>query len=273
MEARPVQQQSTVCSTEAPLYNLSCCPPKKRFRPAASSAGTVRERFCGIPLLPAKKRVVAFQFGEEQLLTSLLLHQDESDAKNNTMKPVPEVEQNNSNKREEVFETDAPDPDPRTVTAQQENDLSWSCRFCQASGDSEEAGPLMEYRNRSLIPATSCHQGEACHDRPTAVHVHLRCAEWAPNVYYIGDGDGGEEGGDQQIRNVKSEIGRASKLKCHACGSRGAALGCYLSKCRKSFHYGCARRAQTKGRWETERYLFLCDDHAAWSFPGETEGK
>ncbi|KAK3007922.1 hypothetical protein RJ639_013742, partial [Escallonia herrerae] len=48
----------------------------------------------------------------------------------------------------------------------------------------------------------------------------------APLVYYEGD----------TIVNLESEVARAAKLKCSSCGLKGAALGCYVKSCRRTYH-------------------------------------
>lgn len=51
-----------------------------------------------------------------------------------------------------------------------------------------------------------------------------------PRVYYEGD----------EIKNLKIELARAGKLRCSSCGQKGAALGCYVKACRKTYHAACA---------------------------------
>jgi hypothetical protein len=61
----------------------------------------------------------------------------------------------------------------------------------------------------------------------------------APQVWFEGD----------TVMNLEPEIRRASRLRCHRCGIRGAALGCYYEHCNKSFHVPCA--VQIYGcRWD-----------------------
>lgn len=46
--------------------------------------------------------------------------------------------------------------------------------------------------------------------------------------------------GDIAVENVLSALKRGKLLKCAVCGEKGATLGCARSRCRKSFHVGCA---------------------------------
>lgn len=60
-----------------------------------------------------------------------------------------------------------------------------------------------------------------------------------PQVYYEGD----------TIKNLDTELARAAKLKCSSCGVKGAALGCYVTSCRRSYHVPCAFEIQDC-RWD-----------------------
>lgn len=44
-------------------------------------------------------------------------------------------------------------------------------------------------------------------------------------------------------------MARGSKLKCSKCGLKGAALGCYLRSCQKSYHVPCALEID-ECRWD-----------------------
>lgn len=53
---------------------------------------------------------------------------------------------------------------------------------------------------------------------------------------------------EDEARNLSAEAARGLKMKCFGCGKRGAALGCCLNRCRRSYHYSCARALSC--RWE-----------------------
>ncbi|KAF5796992.1 putative ubiquitinyl hydrolase 1 [Helianthus annuus] len=38
------------------------------------------------------------------------------------------------------------------------------------------------------------------------------------------------------VKNLESEVARASKLKCTSCGKKGAVLGCYVKSCQLTYH-------------------------------------
>ncbi|PPS06255.1 hypothetical protein GOBAR_AA14390 [Gossypium barbadense] len=61
----------------------------------------------------------------------------------------------------------------------------------------------------------------------------------APQVYFVGD----------NVKNLKLELAKGAKLKCSRCGLKGAALGCYVKSCHKSYHFPCAKEIP-KCRWD-----------------------
>ncbi|MCL7050857.1 hypothetical protein MKW94_017244, partial [Papaver nudicaule] len=98
--------------------------------------------------------------------------------------------------------------------------------------------------------------------RPNVVHVHQRCIEWAPQVYYAGE----------TVMNLELELARGSKLKCSCCGLKGAALGCFVRSCKNTYHVPCA--SDTSGcRWDDESHQMLCPSHSQVKFPHEKTKK
>ncbi|KAF3495303.1 hypothetical protein DY000_02058271 [Brassica cretica] len=94
--------------------------------------------------------------------------------------------------------------------------------------------------------------------RSNVIHVHSACIEWAPQVYYEGD----------IVKNLKAELARGMKIKCTKCSLKGAALGCYVKSCRRSYHVPCARE-MSRCRWDNEDFLLLCPAHSSVKFPSE----
>lgn len=45
---------------------------------------------------------------------------------------------------------------------------------------------------------------------------------------------------DEAVKNLEPELARGAKLKCSKCGLKGAALGCYVRSCRRTYHVPCA---------------------------------
>ncbi|OMP05275.1 hypothetical protein COLO4_08954 [Corchorus olitorius] len=128
------------------------------------------------------------------------------------------------------------------------------CGFCQSSSISEATGPMLHYSKGKPVTGDAAFSSNV-------IHVHSSCIEWAPQVYFE----------DECVKNLKQELARGAKLKCSKCGQKGAALGCYLKSCRKSYHYPCAKEIQ-KCRWDLDNFLLLCPAHASAKFPNEKSG-
>ncbi|KAL0732295.1 hypothetical protein Bca4012_008504 [Brassica carinata] len=84
----------------------------------------------------------------------------------------------------------------------------------------------------------------------------------APQVYYE----------DDTVKNLKAELARGMKIKCTKCSLKGAALGCYVKSCRRSYHVPCARE-MSRCRWDTEDFLLLCPAHSSVKFPSEKKSR
>ncbi|XP_031391728.1 BRCA1-associated RING domain protein 1 [Punica granatum] len=125
------------------------------------------------------------------------------------------------------------------------------CAFCSASTTSEASGEMLHYVNGQPV------EGEQVANQ-NVMHVHRKCIEWAPQVYFEGE----------KVKNLEKEVARGAKLKCVRCGLKGAALGCYVKSCRMTYHAPCA--AEVSGcRWDCEDFLMLCPAHASAKFPNE----
>lgn len=69
--------------------------------------------------------------------------------------------------------------------------------------------------------------------RSKRVSAHYHCLLWSPDVDVRSGG----------LMGVAKAITRGMSLKCHFCGRRGATLGCFNARCRRSYHLPCARLA------------------------------
>uniref|UniRef100_A0A0D9W739 RING-type E3 ubiquitin transferase BRCA1 n=1 Tax=Leersia perrieri TaxID=77586 RepID=A0A0D9W739_9ORYZ len=127
----------------------------------------------------------------------------------------------------------------------------WECEFCHSSKTTESTGPLSHYLH-----------GEPLEDsevwKSNVLHVHEKCIEWAPQAFFTGD----------IVNNLEPELARASKIKCSVCGLKGAALGCLVKSCRKSFHVPCAHGI-SGCRWDEENFVMLCPSHSSKKLPCE----
>ncbi|CAL5193833.1 unnamed protein product [Lathyrus oleraceus] len=134
------------------------------------------------------------------------------------------------------------------------NDLCPStsmCSFCQSFNISEATGPMLHYEEGILVTGDAAMQ-------PNVVHVHKVCIDWAPQVYFVGE----------TVKNLKKEVARGAKLKCTQCGLKGAALGCFVKSCKRTYHVPCAMNISTC-RWDHVDYLLLCPSHSNVKFPSE----
>ncbi|CAN8295721.1 unnamed protein product [Cochlearia groenlandica] len=125
------------------------------------------------------------------------------------------------------------------------------CGFCQSAKVSEATGEMLHYSKGRPVVGDDIFSSNV-------IHVHSACIEWAPQVYYEGD----------TVKNLKPELARGMKIKCTKCGLKGAALGCFVKSCRRSYHVPCARET-SKCRWDHEDFLLLCPTHSSVKFPNE----
>ncbi|XP_037867827.1 histone-lysine N-methyltransferase trithorax isoform X2 [Bombyx mori] len=115
---------------------------------------------------------------------------------------VPKIE-NDENKIEEDLIDFYPVFDSRT------------CVLCKVVGD---ATPSMEGR------LLYCGQND---------WIHANCALWSAEVFEEIDGS---------LQNVHSAISRGKMIKCAACETKGASVGCCAKNCSETYHYACARK-------------------------------
>ncbi|XP_022758493.1 BRCA1-associated RING domain protein 1-like isoform X2 [Durio zibethinus] len=125
------------------------------------------------------------------------------------------------------------------------------CGFCQSSRISEATGPMLHYANGKPVTGDAAFCSNV-------IHVHLLCIEWAPKVYFVGE----------SVKNLKEELARGAQLKCSRCRLKGAALGCCVKSCRRSYHFPCAKEI-LKCRWDHDEFLVLCPSHSSVKFPNE----
>jgi BRCA1-associated RING domain protein 1 len=128
------------------------------------------------------------------------------------------------------------------------------CGFCQSARVSEATGEMLHYSRGRPVDGDDIF-------RSNVIHVHSACIEWAPQVYYEGD----------TVKNLKAELARGMKIKCTKCSLKGAALGCFVKSCRRSYHVPCAREI-SRCRWDYEDFLLLCPAHSSVKFPNEKSG-
>ncbi|KAG2260390.1 hypothetical protein Bca52824_079684 [Brassica carinata] len=139
---------------------------------------------------------------------------------------------------------------PSVISDQPSSNIT-ICGFCQSARVSEATGEMLHYSRGNPVFGDDIF-------RSNVIHVHSACIEWAPQVYYEGD----------IVKNLKAELARGMKIKCTKCCLKGAALGCYVKSCRRSYHVPCARE-MSRCRWDNEDFLLLCPAHSSVKFPSE----
>lgn len=100
--------------------------------------------------------------------------------------------------------------------------------------DAELLGPFVNARGRASL------------------YVHFDCGCWAPQVF--------ADPRTSQFRGVYDEYRRGRQLRCAGCGGKGATVGCYVEKCKRTFHYRCLDGANA--RKVTEFFAAFCCSHA-----------
>ncbi|XP_076908631.1 BRCA1-associated RING domain protein 1-like [Bidens hawaiensis] len=146
----------------------------------------------------------------------------------------------------------------KPVSGRQSNQLGPKtslCAFCHSSKITDGSGALVSYAQGKQVVANAAEFSKI-------TYVHEKCVQWAPRIYFK----------DGSIKNLKSEIARAKKLKCSSCGELGAVLGCYAKSCQKTYHVPCAYDI-FDCRWDCVDYLVLCPNHISQKFPREQKSK
>jgi hypothetical protein len=134
------------------------------------------------------------------------------------------------------------------------------CALC-GGGDSAEAplpGPGLGPHPLRLGPDPA---------RPTArrAWLHDDCAALSPEVFHDGD----------QWCALEKCVRRGELLKCSACGSPGATLGCLVAACRYNYHVPCAVATTgwaCRDKRTGEAVPFYCAKHRP-KFPTRPSGK
>ena len=81
--------------------------------------------------------------------------------------------------------------------------------------------------------------------------VHESCGLWCPEVYYDHD--------KERLRKLPDAIQRSKKITCHKCKQKGAAIGCVVPECPRSYHLICAH--DDKCAFNTSTYSLACPMH------------
>lgn len=82
--------------------------------------------------------------------------------------------------------------------------------------------------------------------------MHEYCAVWVPEVYLDND---------NKLKCLTEGVERAQKNICAGtdCNEYGAAIGCQIEECTKSYHYDCAERSGCL--MVRTSFQIYCDEH------------
>jgi len=82
--------------------------------------------------------------------------------------------------------------------------------------------------------------------------AHRKCIKWSSEVCESASGE---------LVNAESAIRRARRIKCSKCGQLGGSIGCGMPKCKRSYHYRCAKEAGAL--FSKKTHSLYCDQHRA----------
>ncbi|CAJ0967008.1 unnamed protein product [Ranitomeya imitator] len=72
--------------------------------------------------------------------------------------------------------------------------------------------------------------------------LHYYCLLLSSGIWQRGEEDEGIYG--FLIDDIKREVNRARKLKCHVCKRNGASIGCVFPRCKRGYHFPCGIEKQ-----------------------------
>ena len=84
------------------------------------------------------------------------------------------------------------------------------------------------------------------------VYCHQACALWCPEVYF--------DARTEKLRKLAEALRRARRIPCARCKGKGAAIGCAVEACPRSYHFACAHAdgcAFVQGE-----FMLACPRHA-----------
>ncbi|KAI8339815.1 hypothetical protein BD560DRAFT_412468 [Blakeslea trispora] len=120
------------------------------------------------------------------------------------------------------------------------------CAFCNDDEDnSEELGQFIG----PFIISTFNKNGV---EKKRSFWAHDSCARYSPEVFCTPEG---------KWYNVTLALRRGRGMRCHGCKEKGATIGCFDSKCNKSYHLPCAQKPVSYFR---SGVIFWCSIHEAY---------
>ncbi|RCH85744.1 hypothetical protein CU098_000026, partial [Rhizopus stolonifer] len=120
------------------------------------------------------------------------------------------------------------------------------CAFCNDDDDnSEELGQFIG----PFIISTFNKNGV---EKKRSFWAHDACARYSPEVFCTPEG---------KWYNVTLALRRGRGMRCHGCKEKGATIGCFESKCGKSYHLPCAQKPVS---YFKSGVIFWCSVHEAY---------
>ncbi|KAI8342076.1 hypothetical protein BC941DRAFT_415299 [Chlamydoabsidia padenii] len=120
------------------------------------------------------------------------------------------------------------------------------CSFCNDDDDTSE--DLGKFIGPFVITSFNKNGTE----KKRSFWVHDACARHSPEVFCTPEG---------KWYNVTLALRRGRAVRCFGCKEKGATIGCFESKCNKSFHLPCAQRPVN---YFENGVIFWCPTHEAY---------
>ncbi|KAI9255496.1 hypothetical protein BY458DRAFT_520176 [Sporodiniella umbellata] len=119
------------------------------------------------------------------------------------------------------------------------------CAFCNDDDDtSKDLGQFIG----PFVIATYNKNGV---EKKRSFWAHDSCARYSPEVFCTPEG---------KWYNVTLALRRGRGMRCHGCKEKGATIGCFESKCSKSFHLPCSKKPVS---YFKSGVIFWCGVHEA----------
>ncbi|KAI8997788.1 hypothetical protein BDB01DRAFT_714441 [Pilobolus umbonatus] len=120
------------------------------------------------------------------------------------------------------------------------------CAFC--NDDEDTSNELGEFIGPFVI-ATYNKNGV---EKKRSFWAHDACARYSPEVFCTPEG---------KWYNVTLALKRGRGMRCYSCKEKGATIGCFESKCSKSFHLPCSQKPVS---YFKSGVIFWCSVHEAY---------
>ncbi|KAM4014612.1 G2/M phase-specific E3 ubiquitin-protein ligase isoform 1-T2 [Anomaloglossus baeobatrachus] len=100
--------------------------------------------------------------------------------------------------------------------------------------------------------------------------LHYNCLLLSSGIWQRGEEDEGIYG--FLFDDIKREVNRARKLKCHVCKLNGASIGCVFPRCKRGYHFPCGTEKQCIFQF-MDTFRSYCWEHRPVQTPLSTQSK